>query len=166
MELTCDGKTTKAPLLLEGFGIIDCGVAVDDNGVEDKTVLVSLDFADHVGLSLNGAIVVNDTKAALQSDVDGHLVLGDGVHGGRDEWGLEGDTLGDGGIESHGRGSEANVTRQQQEVIVSQAAVLGGIHELVEVKAIASLVLAEHVEGRAMVQDLGGAVESGHFLEE
>lgn len=111
--LTSHRETTKAPFLLESLGITDGSIAVNDDRVEDETVLVSLDLADHVGLSLGGAVVVNDTKTTLESHVDGHLVLSDGIHGGREEGGLEGDALGDGSIETDFRGSKANVARKQ-----------------------------------------------------
>lgn len=156
MVLTCDGETTETPLLLESLGLTNGGVAVNDNGVKDEPVLVALDLANHVGLGLGGAVVVDDSKTALQSHMNGHLVLGNGVHGGRHEGGLESDTLGDGGIKRHLRGRKANVARQQQEVIIGQTAVLGRVHELVDVKAILGLVLVEHVEGGGVVEDLGG----------
>lgn len=159
LRLTSDGETTKAPFLLKSLGLADSGVAGNDDGVEDETVLVSLDLADHVGLSLGRAVVVNDTQTALESHVDGHLVLSDRVHGGRDEGGLEGDALGDGGIKSHRRGSKANVARQKEEIVVSEATVLGGVHQLVQVEAILLLVLTEHLEGATVVEDGGGHFE-------
>lgn len=106
--------------------------------------------------------MVNDTKTTLQSHVDSHLVLGDGVHGGRDEGSLESDALGDRSIERHRRGSEANVAGKQQEVVVGETAVLGSIHELVEIESIVALVLLEDVEGCGMVEDLGSTVEGRH----
>lgn len=162
LVLTCDGETAETPLLLEKLRIADGGVAANDNGVEDEPVLVSLDLADHVGLGLGGAVVVDNSQTALQSHVDGHLVLSDSVHGRRDEGGLEGDALCDGGIKRHLRGRKADVAGQQQEVIVGQTAVLGRVHELVEVEAILGLVLVQHVESRGVVEDLGVAAGDGH----
>lgn len=106
--------------------------------------------------------MVNDTKTTLQSHVDSHLVLGDGVHGGRNEGSLESDALGDRSIERHRRGSEANVAGKQQEVVVGKTTVLGSIHELVEIESIVALVLLEDVEGCGMVEDLGSTVEGRH----
>ena len=162
MGLTSDGEATEPPLLLEGLSLADSGVAVNDNGVEDEAVLVALDLADHVGLGVGGAVVVDDTEATLQGHVDGHLVLGDSVHRRRDEGGLEGDALGDGGVEHHLGGREANVPRQQEEIIVGQTAVLGRVHELVQVQAIPHLVLLEHIERRGVVKHLGGGVDGCH----
>lgn len=159
--LTGDRETTETPLLLQCLSLTDGGVAVDDNGIEDEAVLVTLDLADHVGLGVGRAVVVNHTKTALESHVDGHLVLGDSVHGGRDEGRLKRNTLSDGGVERHLGGSEANVAREQQEVIVGQTAVLGRVHELVEVEAILGLVLVEHLQGGRVVEDLS----RGHFGE-
>lgn len=103
--------------------------------------------------------MVNDTQTALESHVDGHLVLSDRVHGGRDEGSLEGDALGDGGIKRHRGGGKANVARQKEEIVVRQATMLGGVHQLVQVEAILLLVLAEHLEGGAVVEDGGGHCE-------
>lgn len=165
-ELTGNGEAAKAPFLLEGLGLANGQVAVDDDGVEDEAVLVALDLADHVGLGLGGAVVVDDAEAALESHVDGHLVLGDGVHGGRDEGRLEGDALRDGRVERDLGGGEANVSRQQQEVIVRQTAVLGRVHELVDVEPIEPLVLGQDLEGLGVVQDLEALVDgSGSHCE-
>lgn len=155
-RLTCDGETTKVPLLLEGLSLTDSGVAVNDNGIKYETVLITLDLANHVGLSIGRAVVVDNTQTTLESHVDGHLVLGNGIHRRRDERGLERDPLGDRGVEADLRGREANVTGEQEEVVVGQTTVLGGVHELVDVEPIAALVLLEHVQSGSMVEDLGG----------
>ena len=52
----------------------------EDDGVEDETVLVSLDLSDHVGLLVGGAIVVDYTETTEESHVDGHDGLSDSVH--------------------------------------------------------------------------------------
>lgn len=108
--------------------------------------------------------MVNDTQTSLESHVDSHLVLRDSVHGGRHEGSLESDALGDGGVECYLGGREANVARHQQEVIVRKTAVLGSIHELVDIETIGSLVFLEHIEGGGVVKHLAGAegVESSH----
>ncbi|KAI6769888.1 hypothetical protein HG530_004517 [Fusarium avenaceum] len=148
-----NGETTETPLLLQSLGLTNGGVAINDHRVEDETVLVTLDLADHVGLGLRRAVVVNNTKTTLESHVDGHLVLRDSVHRGRDEGGLEGDTLSDGRIERDFRGSEANVAGEEQEVIVGKTTVLGCIHKLVDVEAILHLVLLQHLEGCGEVEN-------------
>lgn len=51
--------------------------------------------------------MVDDTKTTEKSHVDGHVVLGDGVHGGGQKRGLEGDALGDGRVELDLVGGEA-----------------------------------------------------------
>ena len=43
--------------------------------------------------------MVDDTQSTKKGNVDGHVVLSDRVHGRRDEGSLEGDALGDGGVE-------------------------------------------------------------------
>jgi len=105
--LTSDGEATETELLLEGNGLADGGLGGDDNGVEDETVLVALDLADHLGLLIGRAVVVNNTETTEESHVDGHVVLGDSVHGRREEGSLEGDALGDGRVKGDLVGGEA-----------------------------------------------------------
>lgn len=97
--LTSDREATEAPLGLEVFGLTNGGLGGDDNGVQDETVLVSLNLADHLRLILGGAVVVNNTQTTEQSHVDSHVVLGDSVHGGGQKGSLQGDTLGNRGIQ-------------------------------------------------------------------
>lgn len=106
-EHTGDGETTETTLLPECLGFTNSHLGGDDNGIKDETVLVALDLADHLGLVIHGAVVVDDTETAKQSHVDGHVVLSDGVHGRREERGLKGDALGDRSIEVHVRSGEA-----------------------------------------------------------
>jgi hypothetical protein len=105
--LTSDGETAEAPLLLKSLGLCDSGRGRNDNGVKDEAVLEALDLAHHLGLVLLRAVVVNDTQTAEKSNVDGHVVLGDSVHGRRDEGRLERDALRDRGIKGDFGGREA-----------------------------------------------------------
>lgn len=163
-ELTCNGEPPETPFLLEGLSLPDGRLAVDHDRVKDEAVLVPLDLADHVGLGIGRAVVVNDAQTALKGHVDGHLVLCDGIHGAGDEGGLEVHSFSDGGIEHDLGGREADVARQQQEVVVGQTAMFSGIHKLMEIKAIAALVLVKHLQGGSVVKDLGRAVDSGRHL--
>lgn len=160
---TSDREATKAPFLLEGLGLANGGVAGNDDGVEDEAVFITLHLADHVGLLLGGAVVVDDTEATLKSHVNGHLVLSHSVHGRRDKGSLEGDALGDVGVEHDLGGGEANVARKDEEIIVGQATVLDSVHELVEVETIEGLVLLEHLEGALVIKDLG-PVDGSHCI--
>lgn len=107
VKLTSDRETTKAPLGLELLSLADGGLGRENNGVENEAILVSLDLADHLGLGLGGAVVVDDTETTEQGHVNGHVVLGDGVHGRGQKRSLQGDTLGDRGIKRHIGGGEA-----------------------------------------------------------
>lgn len=157
--LTRDGETTEAPLLLEGLGLANSGLLGDEDRVVDETVLEPLDPANHVGLSLRRAVVVNNTNTTLQGHVDSHLVLSDGVHGRGDKRCLKGDALGDGGIEAHSRSGEANVARQEEEVVVGQTSMGLGVHKILDGEAITALVLLEELLGLGVVQNLGHAVD-------
>lgn len=106
-KLTSDRETTEAPLGLELLGFANGSLGGEDNGIKDEAVLVSLHLADHLGLSLRRAVVVDDTETTEQGHVDGHVVLGDGVHGRRQKGSLQRDTLGNRGIKRHIGGREA-----------------------------------------------------------
>lgn len=99
--LTSNWETTETPLLLQSLDFSDSGVTVKNDWVEDEAVLVSLDLLNHLCLLVGRAVVVNDTQSSLQSHVDSHIVLSNGVHGRGDEWGLEGNSLGDWRLEGN-----------------------------------------------------------------
>lgn len=158
--LTCDGETTKSPLRLESSGLSHSGLSRDHYGIYDETVLESLHLGDHLGLLIWRAVVVDYTKTTLQSHMDGHLMLSDSVHGRGDKGDLEGDSLCDGGIESDLGGREANVSRQEQEVIVGKTSAQLGVHQVLDTEAITTLKFLENVEGLSVVEDLGRAIDT------
>lgn len=106
-ELTSHGETTEAPLRLQLLGLANGGRRGEDHGVQDEAVFIPLHLANHLSLLLRGAVVVDNTQTTEQSHVDGHVVLSDGVHGGRHEGSLQGHPLGDGGIQNDVRSGEA-----------------------------------------------------------
>ena len=101
---------------------------------------------------------MHDSHAPQQRHVDGHVGLRHGVHGAGGEGGLEGDVAGEFGGEVDGAGGEADVARQQQEVVVGQAADLGVVHQGVDGDAVAVGVGFEEGEG------LGGVLLWLFFL--
>lgn len=103
---TSDRETSKSPLRLEGARLGYRGLWADHDRVENEAVLVALDLANHLGLLIGRAVVVNDTETAKESHVDGHVVLSDSVHGRGDEWCLEGNALGDRSFEADNVGGE------------------------------------------------------------
>jgi hypothetical protein len=105
--LTCDWETTEAPSLLKSLGLCDSGSGRNNNGVKNESVLEALDLANHLRLVILRAVVVDHTKTAQESNVDSHVMFGDGVHGRRDEGGLEGDALRDRGVKVDIDGGEA-----------------------------------------------------------
>jgi hypothetical protein len=165
-ELTCYGETTKAPLLLQRLGLANSGLPLDDHGIQNEAVFVPLDLPHHVGLGVGGAVMVNDAKTTLERHVDGHVVLSDRVHGRRDQGRLQGDLLGDGRVEGDGGGGEANVAREQQEVIVCQTTVDLGVHEVVNTQTISAVVLVEQLDRLPVVESAlagVGTVYRRHF---
>lgn len=65
-KLTGDGDAAEAELLLDGEDVGDGVVLGEADGVSDESVLELLDLADHLGLLLGGAVVVDDTDASEQ----------------------------------------------------------------------------------------------------
>ena len=78
--LTSDWETTEPPLLLQGLHLSDSGVTAEDDRIEDKAVLETLDLLDHLGLRICRAVVVNNTKTSLQCHMCSHLVFRYGIH--------------------------------------------------------------------------------------
>jgi len=69
-----------------------------------------------------------------------HVGLGDSVHGRRDEGGLEGDALGDLGLELDGMSLEVDESRKDQEVIVGQTTLGDRVHQLLGGETIATVL--------------------------
>lgn len=150
--LTSNGDTTEPKAGLDVEDGLDSVLRREDDRVGDEAVLVLLDLADHGGLSLGGVVVVDDTESSQESDGDGHLRLGDGVHRRGDERVLEADTLGNaevrkGNVGQHMRnlnlvkgsrdalslerdlrGREVNVAGEHENVVVGEASVLLRVH--------------------------------------
>lgn len=99
IELTSNWEAAETPLGLQVFCFSDSSLGREDNRIQDKTVLVTLDLPDHLSLVFWSAVVVDDTQATQKSHVNGHVVLGDSVHGRRQEGSLQCDTLGDRGVQ-------------------------------------------------------------------
>ena len=120
-RLTSDGDTGKSVLLLDPTNVSYGVRGLHDNGIQDESVLVALDLADHLGLLLSRAVVVDDTTASEEGHEDGHVALGDSVHGGRHERELQRDALGDLGVEDDLVSRESDVSREDKEVIVTES---------------------------------------------
>jgi hypothetical protein len=86
---TSHGKATKSPSGLELLCLSNGGLGGNDNWVENETILVALDFADHLSLVLSRAVVVDDTETSEKGHVDSHVVFSDSVHGGGQKWRLQ-----------------------------------------------------------------------------
>lgn len=111
-------------MLLLDLANISYGVfGAHDNGIEDETILVLLDLAHHLGLLVGAAVVMNNANASEESHEDSHVGLRDSVHGRRHQRQFQCDALGDLGVESNLVSRETDVTRQDEEVIVS----VGGV---------------------------------------
>ena len=68
-----DGDAAEAKVSLDVKDILDAVVGGKAKRVGDETVFELLHFADHVGLLLNGAVVVNYTNTTIQSHVNCHV---------------------------------------------------------------------------------------------
>ena len=107
-------------MLLQSLGLSNGGLGRYDDGVKDEAILKSLHLAHHLGLIILRAVVVNNTKTTKQGNVNSHVVLGNCVHGRRDEGGLEGNALRNRGVKVDIDGGEA----------YSQVRMLNGKHHM------------------------------------
>jgi len=104
--------------------------------------------------------VVDDPETSVKGDGDGHLSLGDGVHGGREEGAVEGDLLGDFGLEGDFRGGKIDLSGQDQEIVVGQSSlsVPPGVHQLSQRETVPGFVLFEGGQGLVGREEGGGHV--------
>jgi hypothetical protein len=81
--LTSDRNSSKTLLCLDIPNIANGVLGAHDDRIQNESVLILLDLLDHLGLVFSGAVVVNETDTTQKCHEDGHLVLGDSVHGRR-----------------------------------------------------------------------------------
>ena len=86
-------------MLLQVFSFIHSRLWGEDNWLRDEAVLEPLHLSDHLRLLIWGAVMMYYTETSEKSHVDGHLVLGHGVHRRGEQWGLQRDSLRYGRIE-------------------------------------------------------------------
>lgn len=104
--LTSDRESAKSPLGLELLSFLDGGLGRKHNRLGNEAVLITLHLADHLGLVLRRAVVVDDTETAQECHVNGHVVLGDSIHRGGEKRRLQGDALRNRGVQGDIRGRE------------------------------------------------------------
>lgn len=98
---TSDRETTEAPSRLKLLGLRNGSLGRNNDRVENESILVSLDLADHLGLVFGRAIVVNNTETSEKRHMDGHVVFGDSVHRRGQKRRFQGNALGDRGIKGN-----------------------------------------------------------------
>jgi hypothetical protein len=98
---TSDRETTEAPGRLKLLGLRNGGLGRDNDRVENETILVSLDLADHLGLVFGRAVVMDNTETSEKRHVDGHVVFSDSVHRRGQKRRFQGNALGDRGIKGN-----------------------------------------------------------------
>lgn len=149
--LTCDGEPPKPPFLLQGLNFSNGCIAADDDRVHDEAVLKSLNLLHHLCLGFCRAVVMNNTQSALQGHVNCHLMLSDSVHGGGNKRSSQGDALRDWGFQVDIGSCKANITWQDEKVVVCQAAMLLRVDKRLDIKSIAFLVLTQGLESLGVV---------------
>ena len=92
----------------------------DGDGVDDHAGLGALDLVDLAGLLLDGEVAVDDAHAALLGHGDGQARLGDGVHGGGHQRGVEGDVAGELGLGADLGGNDFAVGGDEEDIVEGQ----------------------------------------------
>ena len=103
MCLTGHWESAEVPFGLQFLCLCDGCARGQNDGVKDEAVLIALHLPDHLSLVIGWAVVVNDSQTTEQSHVDSHVMFGHRVHGGREEWGLDGEPPGHLGIQGNVR---------------------------------------------------------------
>lgn len=83
-------------------------------------------------------------------------MLGNSVHRGRHERGLERDALRNGRVKDNLGSSEANVTWKDEEIVVGQTPMSFRVEQGLDVETIAFFILFEDLEGLGIVENGGG----------
>jgi ribosome maturation factor RimP len=164
---------------------LDGLIGLDGDGIDDHAAFGALDLVDFAGLVGDRQIAVHDADSTLLGHGDGHARLGDRVHGGRDQRGIQGNVLGELGLRAHlGRAprpseqaraahrqrSKLRVTDGQHKVLMLLGAprlqgepFASGRQELLVIVAEwSSVYLEKNASGRAamILQVEAGSVES------
>ncbi len=89
----------------------------DGDRVDDHAGLGALDLVDLAGLLLDGEVAMDYAHASLLGHGDGEARLGDGVHGGGHQRGVERDALGELGLGADLGGDYVGVGRDEQYIV-------------------------------------------------
>ena len=95
--------------------------AGNGDGVVDHAVLSTLDDGHLACLLVDGHVLVDDADASLAGDGNGHLALGDGVHGSRHKGHVQLDVAREAGFQLYRLGQYFRVSGNQQDVVEGQA---------------------------------------------
>lgn len=100
-RLTSHWEPAKSPFGLELLRICHSRRRGQDHGVQNEAVFIPLHLSHHLRLLIRWAVIVDNAQATQKSHVDRHVVLGHGIHGGRQERGLQGEPSGHLGFQIH-----------------------------------------------------------------
>jgi hypothetical protein len=89
--------------------------------IDDHAAFRALHLVDFGGLLLDGEIAMNNAEPALLRQRDGHVRLGDRVHGGADDGNVEADVASELRLRAGLRGNYIGARRQQKNVIESKS---------------------------------------------
>jgi len=103
------------------IGLAQGGVRADGDRLVDHAGLGALHLVDHAGLVVDRQVAVQDAQTALAGHRDGHPLLGDGVHRGRQERHIEGDVAAQPSIRPDLARDDIRFPGLQQDVVERQA---------------------------------------------
>ena len=95
----------------------DALVARHGDRVDDHAGFGFLDLLHLLGLTVDAHVLVDDTDAALASHGDGGLVLGDRVHGGAEQRGLQFDRVGQTGCQGDLRRQDLRGAGHHEDIV-------------------------------------------------
>jgi len=102
-------------------GLAQRAVGTERDRIEDHPALAPLHPVHLRGLALGRHVLVEDAHAAGPRHRDGHVGLGDGVHGGGDQRNVEGDRAGEAADRRDLARMHRGVARHQQDVVEGEA---------------------------------------------
>ena len=96
-----DGESAEAVLVLNLEAVSNGVLGGQDSGVENDTIAVHLDELDLMGLSLDGAVVVDYTNTSMLSHSNSHAVLSHSIHARTDHGDVQLDVLAEAAAQVH-----------------------------------------------------------------
>jgi hypothetical protein len=116
-SLEGDGDAGNLVFLHDFEGVGNFGIGRHGDGIDDHAALGPLHLVDFIGLLLDVQVAMDDAEASLLRHGDGHVRLGNRIHGGADDGNVQPDVARKLGLGIGVGGHDSGMGREQQYVV-------------------------------------------------